>query len=486
MMSIMSIVESQVGDLGVAQDCSYLFNLTTREPIVQEMRSIPSESVDDFDNDTIAKLLALTGRLLNIDGFSAVEEYDRYNGVADRGLELSTDELQERLAGQTILVSGGTGLIGSSLMKELTMFNPARIVSISRGEIEPVEVVEGVEYLNLDIRDKNAVLQTMESIKPSIVFHVAADKYNHEAESRAKHTLTTNIEGTASIIEAATSTGVKQLVYASTGKATRPYSPDVYASSKKTGEWLLASAAEKSDMLCSAVRFTHVVDHSNVRKKILERIDEGLPVKLQSPDVFFYIQSAKESAHLLLNSLLEARPNVLQVQAIRDLAMPINLLDIGLGAIAKTEAEVPIYFSGAEQGYEEKAWPGLYDPMTGGDVSPLINAIEADAVDESVNCPAVDTFPLEIATTPELMQKYEELRMAYKNTDHNGLLRTQNQALGWAMLDARLMRLPTEVLERQAARVQSIAATESLSPEHEQTGEAIRAALRARISRDSF
>lgn len=103
----------------------------------------------------------------------------------------------------------------------------------------------------------------MGEVKPDIISHLAADKYNHLAEERSHYTLATNVRGTWALIAAANAAGVDQIVYASTGKATRPYSPDIYASSKHTGEALMAATATESEMLVSAVRFTHVVDDSN-------------------------------------------------------------------------------------------------------------------------------------------------------------------------------------------------------------------------------
>jgi len=440
----------------------------TRQTITDEMLTVAAPGQDELDEFTIRKLSGLTSELLIADGEFAAAEYDRYTGVKERGLDIDRGAIAERIAGKSVLVTGGTGLIGSALLKELGTLGATRLASISRGVTQPTEQIAGVDYFNGDIRNPSDVGAVMEEVKPDIVFHVAADKYNHEAEARAKFTLTTNIAGTKNVIETAKANGVQQLVFASTGKATRPYSPDIYASSKKTGEWLMTGAAEDG-MLSSAVRFTHVVDDSNVRKKINECIDDGNPVRLQGPDVLFYIQSAKESAHLLLNSLLEAEPGVLNIQAMRDLAMPINLLGLGLGAVAKKNSKVPIYFGGVEKGYEDVAWPGLYDPLTGGDVSPLINAIEATEATESTHCPAVDTFPLKIARSAEAELRLKELLEACNTTTDNGTLRETNQALGWAMLDARLNALPWATLNRTAARAAKFAMLGNVSSEHERT-----------------
>ncbi len=71
-------------------------------------------------------------------------------------------------------------------------------------------------------------------------------------------------------------------------------------------------------------------------------------------------------------------------------------MDVALGVLIRTGSATPIYFSGYDPGYEEVPFPGLYDPMIAGDVSPLLNAFEA-AAGTSSPCPMVDAFRLEMA-----------------------------------------------------------------------------------------
>ena len=444
-----------------AETASSLFTsedaMRCRESVIAEMQVIAPPGLEELDPITTERLRLLTQELVIVDGERAGEEYDRYNGTGERGLDLCERQLGEWLRDKTILVTGGTGLIGSALLGELSQYGPARLASVSRGEMEPVRLTDA-EYYRADIRDDAALRAVMDEVKPDIVFHVAADKYNHEAERRIRHTLTTNIIGTQNVVAAANEAGVEQLIYASTGKATRPFSPDIYASSKKTGEWLLSDAARTTEMNCSAVRFTHVVDHSNVRYQIHQAMAEGRPINIQSPDVMMYVQSARESAQLLMNSGLEAHlrgdGNMLQVQAIRELGMPINLPDLAIGALARHGGDSPMYFTGVRPGYEDKAWFALYDPLTGGEVSPLINSLEASDAEPSLTCEAVDTFPLEVATTPGLRQCITELQTACAMGGESSGLRSLNQQLGWAMLGGRLAALDLPVLARAAQRIE--------------------------------
>ena len=93
------------------------------------------------------------------------------------------------------------------------------------------------------------------------------------------------------------------------------------------------------------------------------------------------------------------------MHSITDLGWPVSLIDVALGVLASKRSRTPVYISGYDPGYEEVAFPGLYDPATAGDVSPLMNAFETAALVDSP-CPMVDAFKLEMApdsVSPKLL-----------------------------------------------------------------------------------
>ena len=351
-----------------------------------------------LDEAALVALRAAT-RSLHAARPAAARELARFLAIADRNLCLPTDPLARWLDGAHLLVTGGSGCIGAALLDELAKYRPARVVSVSRG-VTPVRPRPGgTEYLHADIRDRKALERLVARVRPDVIFHLAAQRDPSLAEVDVHRTVTTNILGTRNVLAAAAAAEVTQVVCASTGKALRPYSPDVYAASKRAAEWVASQASAERDLVVTAARFTHVVDNSLIHRRLERWAADGAVVRLHSPDAAFYAQSAAESAQLLLLAGLGGWRGQYLVHAITDLGWPVSLLDLALGVLARAGSGAPIYFTGYERGYEEVPFPGLYDPATAGEVSPLLNALEAARASKLAGLP-IDAVPLQVAPDP--------------------------------------------------------------------------------------
>jgi len=208
------------------------------------------------------------------------------------------------------------------------------------------------------------------------------------------------------------------------------------------------AAAATSGTTCSTARFTHVVDNSIIHGRLLDWCRGGV-IRLHSAEIGFYGESALESAQLLLAAGLGARPGELRVHAITDLGWPVTLLDVTLGVLARTGSSTPIYISGYDRGYEPIPFPGLYDPLTAGELSPLLSAFEA-ATAEPMPGGMVDAFPLAVTPSRELDQRLEELAGACHGTEDAAVLRPALDQVSWALLDATLSAVDQPVLARAA------------------------------------
>jgi nucleoside-diphosphate-sugar epimerase len=443
----------------------------TVSEIIASMKAVAPPGQARLDDATLAQLRDLTHTLI-VAKAGAAEEHARFLAIAERGLCLPEADLADRLHDAAVLVTGGTGCIGSTLMAQLAVRRPGRLVSVSRGVTEGYRRHPGAEYRHADVRDRAAMDRLIGDVKPDLIFHVAAQRDPGLAEVEVHRTVSTNVLGTRAVLTAAAEAGVPQVVCASTGKALRPFSPDMYTASKRAAEWVVTGVAADSEMLCTAGRFTHVLDNSIIYQRLehwAEDANHGA-IRLHSPDIAFYVQSALESAQLLLLACLGSQRREFRVHAISDLGWPVSLLDLALAVLARSGSGTPIYVSGYDRGYEEIPFPGLYDPLTAGDVSPLLNAFEARSAVESP-CPMVDAFRVDMAPEPRAGKLLNALAEVCDRTEEPAAVRGALNELSWAVLDASLRAAPQQALARAAAMAQRHSST--LGADHRRILEAI-------------
>jgi NAD(P)-dependent dehydrogenase (short-subunit alcohol dehydrogenase family) len=438
---------------------------------LSELAAAVPKGKAELDNEDI-KILSKLTRQLVAERAGAPAEYQRFLEISRRTIALPEPETRAWLQGRTVLITGGTGCIGSILAGQVLGLGPKRLVCLSRGETEPRCPVPGTEYLHGDIRDRAALSRLFDEVRPDVVFHLAAQRQPGLAETEVHRTLTTNVFGTRNVLAAAAEFDVPDTVVTSTGKALRPYSPDVYAASKRVAEWIAARAAARPGRRkISAVRFTHVADNSIIAGRLRRWCESGV-IRLHGAEIEFYVQSGAEAAQLLIAGGLGASDTVLRINALRDLDWPVSLLDLTLGMIAESGSESPIYIAGYEDGYEQSPFPALYDPATAGDVSPLINAFEAPATGPSL-CGQVDSFD---APAPgddaEALARLELLEEACGRTADPEVLRPVFEEVCLALLDATIRDLPKPALNR-ALRFTARSAT-PIDPAHNPLIDALR------------
>ena len=373
-----------------------------RDVVIANMADLAPAGCARLPRWTHVMLRELTAELITASP-GAAAEYRRFQEIGQRELPVASPDL----AGTCALVTGGTGCIGSALLAQLQSAGAARLVSVSRGLAATWPRWAGVRYETADIRDSAGISRLMRAYHPDLVFHLAAQRDPGQGAQQVHRTVTTNVTGTANTLKAAAEAGVPRFVYASTGKAVRPYSPEVYTATKKAAEWLCAQAAEDTSMLVSAGRFTHVLDNSIIHDRLRAwALDEDMLIRLHHPEIVFYVQSARESAQLLISA--GGAPGQLRIHAITDLGWPVGLLDVALGVLDREGSKTPVYFAGYDEGYEQPVPDGLYDPAVSWDVSPLINGAEAAHLAER-RCPGIDAFDYQIPASMAAWKKLADL-----------------------------------------------------------------------------
>lgn len=134
-----------------------------------------------------------------------------------------------------ILVTGGTGFIGSHLVLELLKKGADVIVPYRTIHPHSLFALENLQdkvlLKNLDIRDKEKVYNLIKSTKIEFIFHLAAQTLVTRAYQDPIETLETNIMGTSYILEAMrANNSVEGIIVASSdkayGKTQKPYNEE--------------------------------------------------------------------------------------------------------------------------------------------------------------------------------------------------------------------------------------------------------------------
>lgn len=344
-----------------------------------------------------ATVLVPAGEVHNVDRSNRGANLAMLRTVASRSIAGVDDESFGTW--ETVVVTGGSGCVGTALLRLLRRMGVHRIVSIAHLEPTRKRVVPGVEYIHADITDAETIEALLCAIRPDLVLHLAGIRDPGMAERRVVDAVRSNVLGTEFVAQSAQRAGVPVTVAASTGKAMRLFTSDIYASSKQLLEYQMARAAETGTMRTGCARFTHIVDNSLIYDKMQRWATTGKPIRLHGPNVDLFVQSAREASQLLMLAARVARENdgPSRVQAITDLGWPpVDLLGLAMDVIEETGSSSPIISIGFPAGYEEMPYPGTTDPRTAGDHSPLFNCLEAAMAMAS---PAVGGVPSVGSTT---------------------------------------------------------------------------------------
>ena len=139
------------------------------------------------------------------------------------------NNLDKVFSKKIILVTGGTGSIGSEIVRKLLHYNPKQIRVFSRDESkhyflqQELDDIKGraeIRYLIGDIRDRERLDKAFFNV--DIVFHAAALKHVTYCEYNPFEAIKTNVNGTQNVIDSALKYNVDKVVAISTDKAVYP------------------------------------------------------------------------------------------------------------------------------------------------------------------------------------------------------------------------------------------------------------------------
>lgn len=272
----------------------------------------------------------------------------------------------EKVANETILITGAAGSIGSELSRQLCAYRAKKLIFFDWWENGMFALSEYVKekfpeqdclFIIGDINDRKKLNTIMQKYKPTTIFHAAAYKHVPLMEMNPTEAIKNNIFGTKNVAEIAIKNGVKKFVLISSDKAVNP--TNVMGATKRGAEKVIHILAESQNItVFCAVRFGNVINSNGSAIPTFERqIEKGGPVTVTHKDINRFFMTISEAVHLILQAWVMGENNDLFVL---DMGEAIKIYDLARLLIVLhgyvPEEDIKIKITGLRPGeklYEE-------------------------------------------------------------------------------------------------------------------------------------
>ena len=218
-----------------------------------------------------------------------------------------------KLENCTVLITGGTGSFGKTMLTHLLSRGVGKVKVLSRDE-EKQDALRNklkdsrVEFRIGDVRDYVGVESAVAGV--DFVFHAAALKQVPSCEFFPMQAVMTNIIGSENVVRASIRAGVKSIVCLSTDKAVFPVNS--MGMSKAMMEKVAYAAARElgtdSKTTISCVRYGNVMcSRGSVIPLLVDQIKAGSPVTVTEPEMTRFLMPLRDSVDLVEFAFHNAR-----------------------------------------------------------------------------------------------------------------------------------------------------------------------------------
>lgn len=235
-----------------------------------------------------------------------------------------------------LMITGGTGSFGNTVLKRFLSTDVAEIRIFSRDEKKQEDMRIALNNPKLkfyigDVRDYDSTYQAMRGV--DYVFHAAALKQVPSCEFYPMEAVRTNVIGTENVLNAATANGVKRVVVLSTDKAVYPI--NAMGISKAMAEKLMVAKSRlqgKTETVFCATRYGNVMaSRGSVIPLFVSQLKEGKPLTVTDPNMTRFLMSLEDSVDLVLYAYEHGKQGDIFVQkapasTVADLAQALKEL----------------------------------------------------------------------------------------------------------------------------------------------------------------
>jgi FlaA1/EpsC-like NDP-sugar epimerase len=278
---------------------------STRARVVRECRK---RSVQLRTLPTVFEMLQAQG------GISHKVREVRVEDVLGREpVSMELERVGAYLAGETVLVTGAGGSIGSELCRQIARVGPRRIVLLDHAEDNLFQIQRELHderhvqpsvlaSVLADCKEEERMREVFAEHRPTVVFHAAAYKHVGLMEANPVEAVRNNAIATRLMAHVSGEMGVGRFVLVSTDKAVAPAT--VMGASKALAEFALeAATARFHGTHYAAVRFGNVLGSSGSVVPIFRRqIERGGPVTVTDERMTRYFMTIPEAVQLIIRS----------------------------------------------------------------------------------------------------------------------------------------------------------------------------------------
>lgn len=280
-------------------------------------------------------------------------------------IQVDLFEISNYLRGQTVIVTGGGGSIGSELCRQIAKFEPEKMIILDNYENNAYDIqlelqrkypAMKLETIIASVREDFRVNAIFDRYRPDVVFHAAAHKHVPLMETSPEEAIKNNVFGTLNVVRAAHTYKAKRFVLISTDKAVNP--TNIMGATKRVAEMIIQAYDKQSSTDFVAVRFGNVLgSNGSVIPVFKKQIERGGPVTVTDPKIIRYFMTIPEAVQLVIQAGAMASGGEIFVL---DMGEPVKILNLAENLIKLSGFEpykdIEIEFTGLRPGeklYEE-------------------------------------------------------------------------------------------------------------------------------------